>query len=181
MAPLSKLRTQHLAIMPFAGKHLTETYVAWLNDPDVVHYSEQRHHRHTIESCRAFAAGFETSNDNFSAIEADGRGHIGNLVVARDLANGTADMSILIGDRAVWGRGYGAEAWGAVLRHILRTEGLRKVTAGTMAENAGMLAVMKKTGMTVEGRRERQFLLDEREVDMVYAAAFADTWREPET
>ncbi len=181
MAALPELRTQRLAIVPFAERHLTVTYVAWLNNPDVVRYSEQRHCSHTLESCRIFAAGFETSDRSFSAIEADGHGHIGNLVVTHDLANRTADLSILIGDRAVWGCGYGAEAWGAVLRHLLRTEGLRKVTAGTMAENAGMLAVMEKTGMNVEGRRERQFLLDEREVDMIYATAFADTWLEPVT
>ncbi len=181
MAKLPEQRTARTAIVPFATQHLTETYVGWLNDPAVVRYSEQRHRTHTIASCRAYAESFETSDDSFSAIEADGLGHIGNLVVVRDPANRTADMSIMIGNRDAWGQGYGSESWGAVLSHLLSTEGLRKVTAGTMAENTGMLAVMTKTGMTVEGRRPRQFLLDGHDVDLVYAAAFADSWVEPQS
>ena len=50
---------------------------------------------------------------------------------------------------------------------------MRKVTAGTMAENKSMLAVMRDVGMIEEGRRLRQFLFEGREVDMVYGALFA--------
>ncbi len=165
--------------MPFSEQHLTETYVGWLNDPEVVRYSEQRHRTHTLESCRAYARGFAGSGDSFLAVEADGLGHIGNLVVTRDAPNACADMSIMIGAPAARGQGYGTEAWGAVLKHLLKIEGLRKVTAGTMAANKGMVAVMRRTGMTIEATRPCQFLLDGEEIDLVMAGALADSWTEP--
>jgi len=173
------IRTARLAIVPFSDAHLTEAYVSWLNDPEVVRYSEQRHHVHSLKSCRAFAEAFKASENSFCAIEADRLAHIGNLVVSRDTANRTADMSIMIGAPAAQGQGYGVEAWGAVLAHLLLTEGLRKVTAGTMAVNTAMIRVMERTGMTIEGVRPKQFLLDGTETDLIFAGAHADSWKAP--
>ncbi len=179
MATPIHIETDRLSIVPFANGHLSDDYVSWLNDPEVVRYSEQRHRTHTRESCRAYADGFVESDDSFCAIEARDLGHIGNLVVTRDTPNRTADMSIMIGATAARGQGFGAEAWGAVLAHLLTVEKLRKVTAGTMAANTAMVGVMRKTGMTIEGTRPRQFLLDSEEIDLVLAGALANEWTDP--
>jgi len=170
------LETERLTLTAFSDEFLTERYVGWLNDPDVVRYSEQRHRQHTVESCRAFAAGFVDGPSHLWAIIDKTRelGHIGNINTDVDAPNGTADVAVLIGEKKVWGRGYGAEAWIAVMDYLLGPGGMRKVTAGAMAENKGMLAIMEKSGMVDEGRRVRQFLLDGREVDVILAARFKD-------
>ena len=49
---------------------------------------------------------------------------------------------------------------------------MRKVTAGTLAANAPMLAVMRAAGTVQDGRRARHVLLDGAEVDVVYGALF---------
>jgi RimJ/RimL family protein N-acetyltransferase len=51
---------------------------------------------------------------------------------------------------------------------------MRKVTAGTMATNTGMLCIMKKAGMVEDGVRKRHFLADDREVDLIYAALYRE-------
>ncbi|MBM3993196.1 MAG: GNAT family N-acetyltransferase [Planctomycetes bacterium] len=174
MASSRALETERLRIMPFAAAFLTEKYVGWLNDPEVVRFSEQRHRRHTMESCRDYWWSFENSPHFFWAITLrDGSAaHIGNITAHVDPPNRVADVGILIGERKVWGRNYGSEAWEAVCEYLLNDAGIRKVTAGTMADNHGMLGIMRKTGMVAEGRRLRQFLLDGREVDLVEAARF---------
>ena len=173
------IRTTRLKIIPFADEHLTDVYIGWLNNSYVVRYSEQRHREHNLQSCREFADRFKTSNDSFCAIEADDLGHIGNLIVTRDAPNQTADLSIMIGAPSAQGQGYGTEAWGAVLAHLLEIEGLRKVTAGTMAANIAMVRIMKKAGMTIEGVRPKQFLLDGVEMDLVFAGVCANNWKAP--
>ena len=168
------LVTARLRLEPFAGQHLSERYVGWLNDPEVVKYSEQRHRHHTLESCRAFVEGFAGSADCLWAIVIAGSArHVGNIAAYVDTVNGIADVSIMIGDRAAWGQGIGLEAWQAVCNYLLDRPGIRKVTAGTMAGNAGMLAIMRKAGMIADGRRAAHYLLDGRPVDLVYAALFA--------
>lgn len=174
MAKLPELDTPRLRIVPFSEQWLTERYVNWLNDPEVVRYSEQRHRHHDLASCTAYFQSFENSPHFFCAIllrESDL--HIGNIGISVDLANRVADISILVGDRNCWGQGIGAEAWLAVQDELLAHQGVRKVSAGTMAINQGMLSVMKKCGMEEEGRRKRHFLCEGQEVDMVMAAVFA--------
>src|SRR6059058_2556121 len=116
-----QLETDRLTIVPFGAEHLTERYVGWLNDPEVVRYSEQRHRSHTLESCRAYAASFRDGPNHLWAIVARDPtlGHVGNINAYVDVPNGVADVGILVGERGVWGRGYGLEAWRAVSDWLL--------------------------------------------------------------
>ncbi|MBX7200354.1 MAG: GNAT family N-acetyltransferase [Rhodospirillaceae bacterium] len=161
---------------PFADQHLTARYVGWLGDPAVVRHSEQRHRKHDLESCRAYAASFAGSPHYFWAIVANdpALGHIGNINAYLDSANRVADVGILVGERASWGKGFGTDAWLTACRFLLLDQNLRKVTAGTLANNHGMLAVMRHAGMREEGRRRRQALWEGVEVDMVEAGVMRD-------
>jgi RimJ/RimL family protein N-acetyltransferase len=174
MAVAPVLETARLILEPFSEQHLTERYVAWLNDREVVRYSEQRHRPHTLESCRAFMNSFRESASFFWAIVArdDRLGHFGNITAHVDLANSLAELGILIGERHAWGNGFGREAWVAVCGFLLNTAGVRKVSAGTLSANESMLRVMKAAGMVEDGRQLRHYVLDGVEADMVHMALF---------
>lgn len=174
--PGPKIVTDRLTLRPFERRELTERYVAWLNDPESVRYSEQRHHKHTLATCEAYYLSMQRSGNWFLAIlHNDGTPvHVGNLSIVFDAPNATADMAILIGESAARGHGLGREAWQAVMEHLLMVKGIRKVTAGTMSSNAPMMAVACQCGMGEEGRRRRQFLFEDRTVDMVLFAKFHD-------
>lgn len=166
------IRSERLMIVPVTEEHLTPRYVGWLNDPEVVRYSEQRFKTHTLESCRAYLKSFAGTENLFVALIANSEGHIGNMTAYLD-RYGVVDVGILIGERAVWGRGYGSEAWQSVCRALIEA-GARKITAGTLSVNKGMRTVMERAGMVPDGRRVGQCVLDGEEVDVVYAALFAD-------
>ncbi|MBZ0104030.1 MAG: GNAT family N-acetyltransferase [Sulfuricella denitrificans] len=179
MARLPLLETPRLRIVPFDASLLTKRYVGWLNDPEVVRFSEQRHRHHDLAGCTAYFDSFEHSPHFFCAILHKGTPdeHIGNISIAVDRANRVADISIMLGEKQYWGQALGAEAWARVMEELFANQNIRKITAGTMALNHGMLTVMKRCGMEEEGRRKRQFLCDGQEVDMVMAAAFPPTLR----
>lgn len=170
------VETPHLRLVPFSEAHLSERYVGWLNDPEVVRYSRQRHQRHTIASCRSYWRSFEGTPNLFWAIEAKDRPqcHIGNITVMIDPADAVADVSILIGERSVWGRGYGAEAFRATCDHLFDVTAVRKITAGTIAPNVRMLSLMRRIGMSDDGRRIRHSTYEGEEVDVFYGALFRD-------
>ena len=174
MAETVPIETARLRIVPFSEDYLTPRYVAWLNDPVVVRYSEQRHRRHTIESCRDYWRSFAGTAHQFWAIlvSESHLGHIGNINAHVDEKNRLADVGILIGEKTVWGQGYGLEAWSAVCKHLLDEEGMRKVTAGTMAVNEGMLRIMERSGMAADGRRLRHYLFEGKETDIIHMALF---------
>jgi RimJ/RimL family protein N-acetyltransferase len=161
------LSTSRLRLVRFGKEHLTERYVNWLNDPEVVRFSEQRHRSHDLRSSAEWVARF-TGASLVWAITYRGE-HIGNIAATCDVPNLVADLSIMIGERAAWGLGLGGEAWDAAMTDLL-ARGVRRVEAGTMAVNTGMLAIFRKAGMVEEGRRKGHFLLNGRPVDMVLAA-----------
>lgn len=178
MAETVCISAPRLVLEPFGEKHLTDKYVGWLNDPETVRFSDQRHRRHTLESCRQYWLSFRGSPDFFWALVArdPALGHIGNLTAHVDVIHGTADLGILVGARSSWGTGLGSEAWIAACDHLFREGGIRKITAGTLTVNGGMLGIMRKAGMVEDGRRLRHCLLDGAEMDLVHAALFRDDW-----
>jgi [ribosomal protein S5]-alanine N-acetyltransferase len=172
-----KLNYPHLVlprcqVLQFSEELLTEKYVAWLNDIDVVRYSEQRHRRHTLESCRAYFDSQSNSNGFYLAIIAKDPtlGHIGNMGVTWDAPNGVADISILIGDKRTWRLGYGSEAWLGLMEYLKSLNEVRKITAGTMSANLGMRNLMLRSGMQIEGSRKAHLLLQGQPVDLIFSA-----------
>ena len=165
-----------LLISAFRDGLLTDRYVGWLNDPDVVRFSEQRHRPHTIDSCASYLADMRASDGLFLSIEVleSGPRHIGNISVSVDKPNSSADLSIMIGDRNAWGRGYASVAWSAVMMRLLVELGMRRVTAGTMEVNEPMVRLMARSGMRIDGVRPRHFLWEGREVGLVTASRFRD-------
>lgn len=176
MALPPDILTRRLRLTPFSERHLTKRYVGWLNDKDLMKYSEQRHKHHTLETCRLYWESFRSSPHYFWAIEESTYGHIGNIQAYVDLNNRLADVGLLIGERAAAHQHFGFEAWVGVCHFLFTTAGMRKVTGGTMAENLPMCRIMKRAGMIPDGRRHRHFLLNEREVDVVHYALFRDQW-----
>jgi RimJ/RimL family protein N-acetyltransferase len=168
------IETPRLRIVPFSGEHFNARYVAWLNDPVVVRYSEQRFRTHTIESCWAYWQSFVgTPNLLLAIVARDERfGHIGNLTANIHPVHRVADVGILIGERAVWGNGYGLEAWTAVCDYLLNVIGMRKITAGTLSVNQAMLHLARRAGMVEDGRRLRQSMFEGQAVDVIYTAIF---------
>lgn len=168
------IATRRLTIVPFGKAHVTSRYVGWLNDPEVVRYSEQRHKHHTLASCRAYWKSFQGTPNFFWALltKEVPPTHIGTMTGYVDEANGVADVGILIGERGSWGKGFGLEAWQAVCSWLLDDQGVRKVTAGTVATNKAMIAIMERSGMVADGVRKSHYLVDGKPVDVVHMALF---------
>ncbi len=174
--PIPEQCSERLRITPFTHHHLTEAYVGWMNDPEIMRYSEQRHRQHTMESNQAYFEAMQQGPSGFYAIMEQlnvPERHIGNMTIAMNPPNGIADIAIMIGAVDAQGRGYGAEAFSLVHDALLAQPDIRKVTAGTMAVNEAMIRVAKHAGMKEDGRRIGQFLLDGKAVDLVYFASFS--------
>ena len=168
------IKAQRLRIVVFSEQYLTEKYVSWLNDKETMKYSDQRFLQHTITTCKKYWKSFEGTSHQFWAIVLKDKKetHIGNITTYIDLINDVTDISILIGERSLWGKGYGSEAWQTMCDYLLIKKKVRKVTAGTISANKGMLRLMKKSGMVEDGRRKHHCIYEQKEVDVIHSALF---------
>lgn len=172
------IRTERLLISPFSESHLTPRYIGWLNDPDLMCYSEQRHKTHTINSCYDYWQSFKGTSNYFLAIEEifENIGHIGNITAYIDENNLLADLSILIGEKKVQSKRYGTEAWVGVCDFLFNKLKIRKLTAGTISVNLPMKKLMHSVGMIDDGIRKKHYIYDGKEADIIYKALFKKQW-----
>lgn len=160
-------------LTPFTEADITDDYVGWLNDPLVTRFSNQRFIEHNHESCRHYLESFKRSPNLFVSVSRleDAR-PIGTMTAYIAPKHGTADMGILIGDRSVWGQGYGQDAWDTLAEFLLNRPGMRKLTCGTLECNEGMIRLAERSAMELEARRRAQELVDGEPVDVLYFARF---------
>lgn len=174
---LDRIEGQQTLLESFAVEDVSPQYVAWLNDPEVVRYSNQRFITHTTHSCTLYVNNFKGSVSKlFKIIRKSDATTIGTITAYINQSHKTADMGILIGDRSSWGKGLGGDAWFTLLNALLSLRQIRKVTAGTMDCNQSMNRIIQRSGMTFEAVRSKQELLDGRPQDILYFAKFNEKW-----
>ena len=173
--PADGVRGEKVLLLPFVHADITDRYLGWLNDPLVVRFSNQRFRKHDVTSSRFYLASFDGTDNLFISVRrADTGVAIGTLTAYIARHHGTADVGVLIGDAAVWGLGLGQDAWDTILNWLLHRAKVRKITAGTLACNHGMVTVMKRSGMQHEATRKAQEIVEDVPQDMLYFARFHD-------
>lgn len=167
------LQGDKVLLRPFTRSDINPTYIGWLNDTDVVQYSNQRFLEHTRESCLRYLDSFsETDNLFFSVRRLSDDTAVGTMTAYLCRHHGTVDVGILIGDKTVWGNGYGQDAWNTLASWLLGRDDIRKLTAGTLACNHGMIKLMERSGMQHEATRARQEIVKGQATDILYYAKF---------
>lgn len=175
----SYLNGHSVRVLPFTQKHFTQRYISWLNDPEVVRFSEQRHQKHTKKTCQKYITSFKNTKNKLLAIELkDSHHHIGNISILRNMQNRVADIHILIGEKKEWGKGYGGEAFELVLKMLLQDANIRKISAGAMSENKGMIKLACSCEMKVEAVIPKYFYWNGKEVDLVCMAKYSQSYRD---
>ena len=175
------LQTERLHLSRYVAGFVLDRHVEWLNDPEVVKYSEQRHKQHTEASQHKYLNEFPGESHIWliKIVEhpdpppplRGGPIHytdIGTITAYIDEPNRLANMGIMIGEKETWGQGYGLEAWTAVMDRLFTKAGIRKIEAGMMVENFPMKSICSRSDMVYDGYRREHFLLDGRPVDLVY-------------
>ena len=163
---------RNLKLSNFDSNYITKKYVNWLNDKEVVRYSEQRHKHHSMDNCKEYLEKIENSDNYLIAIEIKNDKewiHIGNIGATYDKNNRSCDLSIMIGNKSQWGNGYGKLAWCVAACKVIEMLGVRIITAGTMSTNIRMLNLFKVCNMKIEAILKKRFIFEGSEVDLVIA------------
>lgn len=104
----------------------------------------------------------------FGIFLVEGERHIGNIKVGPVRAHhAVADVSLLIGARDCWGKGYAAEAIAVLSRHAFAQLGVRKLSASMYAPNEGSRRAFLKAGYREEGVRRGHLVLNGERCDLI--------------
>src|SRR5258705_2300508 len=98
------ISTARLTLRPLTKA--TTRNIAWLRDPMVTRYSEQRHQHHTISTQLRYVSVFGGISQLWAIHVVETGEHIGNVSGVVDVPNGVADVGIMIGETRQWRKGY---------------------------------------------------------------------------
>lgn len=166
-----------LYLRPLEESDVSDEYLQWLNDPEVTRYLEAGRFPATPASVRRYLERFQNPANEliFAIVDIESKQHIGNVTLNHiDWVNRKADTGILIGRKDFWGKGYAFEAWSLVIEYAFQGLGLRKITAGAVAENVDSLSVLKRLGFQMEGVRRKEYFLDGEYLDVPLMGLFRD-------
>ncbi len=144
-------------------RHNAETIRAWINDPEVHRFLLVGHVPITREQEERYYDLQSEAKDSYSFeihLAADGR-YVGNIgLTGVDLVHRHGEIGLVIGDKTVWGKGFGADAVVACLIFAYDTLGLHRVSIRAHAEHSKAISLYKRLGF-VETGREREHVFQE--------------------
>ena len=98
---------------------------------------------------------------------------IGTSTVYINKQHKRADIGLLIGT-CYSGKGYGSEAWNAIIQSLRETENIQKLTAGTAAVNIAMRRIIEKSGFLHEATFKDHEIIEGDRVDIYYYSQFTE-------
>lgn len=136
-----------------------EHFYRWINDPDVTRYLAARY-PYSMAQEREFVAGTVTYNDaSFAVVTLADDRLIGNVTLRNAKPeNRSADLGLMIGEKELWGRGYGTDALRTACRFGFEVMNLHRIELEVLSEHTTARKLYERVGFREEGvRRDAHF------------------------
>jgi RimJ/RimL family protein N-acetyltransferase len=131
----------------------------WRTDADLARFDAARPFAATYDDYLALyrdELAYPSPYRRSLAIEDAQRRHIGNAMYYNiDTIRREAEIGITIGERDCWSQGFGTDAVKALVRHIFRATGFRRIYLKTLDWNARAQRAFEKAGFRICGRSRR--------------------------
>ena len=156
------LRGRHLVLRPLGEDDLSRR-ARWTADRELQllmgsHVNDERtmgrSHEEELDANRAWLAGRLKSGTTPYAVEVDGV-YIGDIDYGIYPEEGKADLTVFLGDRSAWGKGYGTEAVNLIIDEIFRDGRIEFIEVDVVPRNERAFAFWKKLGFAEHGVDEK--------------------------
>ncbi len=176
MMPPFVIENLRLGLSKLTPAFSSRDYLAWLNDPQVQMYTRRRGGAVSEKEMREFIDESASSGDwHLAIVLKDTAQHVGNISLnSIDRLNNSAELSIMIGDRSVWGKGVGEEAIRLATQFAFDTLELMRLWAES--PNPAFNAIMRKLGWRKEGERRSAFLIGATYLDLECWSLLKSDW-----
>jgi len=159
-----------IKLRPLVIDDVTDEYIKWMNDYEVVKYTESRFKQHTRESIMEFVNNANNKKTHtFAIIANDYNKHIGNIKIGNiNWISRNGDIGLIIGRKEYYGRGIATEAIRLVTQYAFEQLNLNKVRCGIYAPNIGSIKAFQKAGWEIYLTKPKMYLFEDEYVDCLY-------------
>jgi len=138
-----------------------EKYVSWMNDYEVVKFTNSKLKKYTIEDLKAYVRNMLTSNNDYLfGIFVEGE-HIGNLKIGFiNWINRNGELGIIVGDKKYWGKGIATKSIKLGVDFAFNYLNLFKIKAGMIDCNKGSYKAFLQNGFKEIGRWKKELFFE---------------------
>ena len=139
-----------------------EKWVNWLNNKDILSFSEQRFSKHTIKTQKKFLTQKINSKTNIIFKIIFNRKFIGTVELGNINKNHkTCEIMYFIGEENLWGRNIGTLAVKEAIFFAKKRLKMYKISAGTYSKNISSQKVLLKNKFRIVGKQKKHFIVNE--------------------
>lgn len=131
-----------ITLRPISIMQVSQRYVDWMNEYEIVKFTESRFNIHTLDSIFEWVKKTELDDSeiSFAIFDKQKEKHIGNIKLGSINWNHLyADLGLIIGDREYWSQGVGSCSIGLVTNYAFRELKLHMILAGIYQNNIGSI------------------------------------------
>ena len=179
---LRELRGGRVLLRELTEADVTDSYVRWMNDPEIVRYLESRYTAHTAEDILEYVRGIRIDPNMmmWAICSTDTGEHVGNIKLGPvDWNHRTGDIGLMIGERSVWGQGYATAAIDLLSGYAFEDLGLRRLTAGSYEQNTGSIKAFLRAGFQVDGVWRDHYVSEGETQDRICLGLVGETLQAP--
>lgn len=151
----------------------------WFNDPIITEHMNKGIFPNTESAQEEFFQSISRSRTDIQlaiAVKEDDS-LIGTVGIHKiDWLHRHGDISIVIGDKNHWGKGFATEAISLIVKHAFTKLNLHKLTAGIWSSNLSSKKCFEKNGFVLEGTLRKQFFYNGSFVDEYRMGLFREAW-----
>ena len=158
---------QSIYLRELSTKDVSRNYINWLNDPEVVRFTEQRYYKHTVISVKKFVAEKKKSKNEFlyGIFLSDKGIHIGNIKLGPiNYIHKFAEISYFIGDKKFQNLGLGCLAIKKICKMAKSEFKLKKIIAGLYEKNIPSKKILEKNKFKLEGIEFKKYIYMKRRI-----------------
>ena len=155
---------ERIYLRPLDESDITEENIEWLNDTETTRFLEMTGaFPATYDTMKQWLEKYENSTTNlaFALVHKSTDRHIGNIALTDiNWIHRTAVISLLIGVKEFWGKGYGTESQSLIIDYAFNRLGVRKMHSNPIVSNIPSVKIAEKLGFQLEGVMRKDIFLE---------------------
>lgn len=171
-----------------AEKSDIDTFLRWINDPDVTENLMLAYPMSRFEEDRWYENMMQQPPSEHVLVietkhpEKPGDWHATGTCqfINIDWRNRSGEVGIMIGEKSLWDQGYGTEAMQLLLKHGFNTLNLHRVWLQVYAKNQRGIRAYEKAGFINEGIFRQAHYQHGRYYDVHLMSVLKQEWQEPD-
>ena len=148
------VRAKDFYLRELRASDLDGPWYAWFNDAEVTRHQNKKIFPNTREKQRTYYEALLSSDKDvvLAIVDEKTKKHIGNVGLHKiDWIHRSAELGIVLGNKAFWGRKIGKRAWALITAYGFQVLNLNRIYAYVLKDNLASRKSAEAAGFVREG------------------------------